>query len=173
VSVKKTKSFVLACAVLLTFGRQAHAQPENRIKEFIVMGYEGIISNLRSGDGPYLETLAELLKAPPEQRAKIIEQVRSLSQTYPNILDFAEHVGRIQLTTAVTFPSGSNVYSGEQLDNALSHMTRGMKITVFSKGGAQLSGQFDEYTVHRLWINGASHTSFHLDDILAIQAPQL
>ena len=71
------------------------------------------------------------------------------------------------------FPAGTSTYSGDKLENALNHLTKGMKITVFSKGGGQISGRFDEYTVHQLWITGALRKSFQLDDILAIDAPQL
>ena len=81
----RRNSFVifLACASLLVIGKQLDAQTENRTKEFIVMGYEGVIADLPSGDGPYLKTLRELLKATPDQWPKMIEQIRSFSKTYP------------------------------------------------------------------------------------------
>ncbi len=153
-----------------------------RTKEFVVMGYEGILFELRSGEGAYLRTLLDLLKTNPDQRTKTIEQTRLLSRTYPNIMDFAEQVmklhsesaeGASAVETQVLLPEGPNVYSGEKLENALNHLTRGMKITVFSKGGRQFSGRFEEYAVRRLWIKGASRRSFLIDDILAVEAPRL
>lgn len=178
------KLFLLASTVLFVGVPYTQAQSNGtlRTKEFVVMGYAGILFELRSGEGPYLRTLTDLLKTKLDQRAQVLKQIRSLSETYPNIMDFAEQVIKLQQEsmagshsseTPISLPLGPGIYSGEQLESALNHLTKGMKVTVFSKTGGQFSGQFVEYAVRRLWIQGASRKSFRLDDILAIDAPNL
>jgi hypothetical protein len=168
--------------ITIFFGiSQLHAGDPQRTKEFIVMGYQGIIYELGSSEGPYLRTLKDLLGTNPDQGPKTIDQIRSFSKTYPNIMDFAEHVlnlaspstGSGPSKEVVLLPSGPSVYRGDRLENALNHLTRGMKVTVYTKGGAQFNGRFEEYLIRRLWINGTSRKSFQLDDIVAIDAPEL
>jgi hypothetical protein len=151
-----------------------------RTKGFVVMGYQGIHFELESGEGPYLKTLMDLLRINPDERSKTIATVRQLSETYPNIMDFADNVALLQQDTAannketaVLLPAGPSVYTGEKLENALTHLTRGMEITVFTKGGGQHKGRFEEYGAKRLWLKGAAKKSFRLDDILAIDASKL
>ncbi len=146
------------------------------------MGYEGILFELRSAEGAYLRSLIELLETKSGQRVQAIEQIRSLSKTYPNIMDFAEQVIKLQNDAGVVVPSketelslpmGRSIYSGEKLENALNHLTKGMTMTVISKSGGQFTGQFEEYSAGRLRIRGSLRKSFLLDDIRAIDAPQL
>ncbi len=164
----------LACSSL-------HAGNPQRAKEFIVMGYEGILYELKSGEGPYLRTLLELLAINSDDHSKTIEKTKAMAKSYPNIMDFAEQVIQLEqqpgkngpLIETPPLPSGPGVYSGDQLENALNHLTRGMKITVVTKGGARFRGQFEEFVIRRLWVSGATRKSFHLKDILALEAPQL
>ncbi len=153
-----------------------------RIKEFVVMGYEGIRLELRSGNGPYLKTLTDLLNVPPTDSAKTIDQIRSFSKTFPNIMDFSDQVVALRkeqkgpagtMETSIPIPTGPGIYSGNKLENALSHLTRGMNVTVYLKTGEQVKGGFAEYNMRRLWLRGADRRSFLIDDILAIEAPQL
>jgi hypothetical protein len=152
-----------------------------RAKEFLVMGYQGIVVDLRSGNGAYLSTLMDLLHVPASQRSATIEQVKTLSQTYVNIMDFADRVLLLRQAApanspaiaAVVVPAGPSIYSGEKVENALNHLTRGAPVTVFLKTGQQTKGAFIEYANNRLWLRGESRTSILLRDILAVDAPSL
>ena len=169
----------LATAMILTCVcvAQVHARGENegtlRSEEFVVMGYQNIISELSAGEGPYLQTLLELLHTDPLKKSDSIDKIRSLAKAVPNIMDFADQVLVLQSEKIAALPVGASIYSGDKLDNALNHLTRGMQITVFLKEGGQFDGGFDEYAVRRLWIKNTSRHSFPFDDILAIRAPHL
>lgn len=162
----------------------AFAQVENqdlRIKEFVVMGYMGVQVDLKSGKGPYLRTLLDLLNTPTDAEAGTLVQLKSLGKKHSNIMDFADQVvllGRktgetAKLMAEVPVPSGPGIYTGEKLVNALEHLTRGMEIGLTLKTGEQLKGTFVDYSMKRLWIRGAARRSVSLDDILALEAPQL
>jgi hypothetical protein len=160
--------------------QDAAGNDARRTREFVVMGYGGIVSELRSGEGPYMRTLLELLKRNADQRTQTIDQIKSLSKAHSNIMDFADEVVKLQLDgpardvdVAIPVPMGPTIYSGDRLENALNHLTRGMPITIFTKGGGRASGQFEEYAAHRLWIKGTAHQSFLLSDIVAVDAPRL
>lgn len=146
------------------------------------MGYQGILFDLRSGDGPYLKTLTELLGTNSDDRAKIIKEIRTLSNTQLNIMDFADNVIKLQSATApgaaaapaqIVMPTGPSIYSGDELEKALHHLTRGMSVTVYTKGGMRVTGQFEDYNAKRLWLKDTARKSFLLDEILAIDAPRL
>jgi hypothetical protein len=145
------------------------------------MGYQGIGIDLESGKGPYLRTLLDLLRTPAGEESPTSDRLRNLFKTYPNIMDFADHViplisMSVETSTGparVLIPPGPGVYSGDDVVNALEHLTRGMAITVTLKTGEQLKGTFSEYSSKRLWIRGATRKSVLLEAILAIEAPRL
>ena len=165
-------------------GSRGHESAAQRTREFVVMGYEGISYELRTQPGPYLKTLVELLRVNPDQSEKTLGEVRSLARAHSNIMDFADAVAGLQSDAplpasieaggeAVPVPSGPSVYSGDRLENALMHLTRGMTVTVYTKGGGRYDGRFEDYSSRRLWVTGASRRSFPVDDILAIQSSRL
>jgi hypothetical protein len=162
-------------------GHAEDSSSQLRVKEFAVMGYEGLRYELHGREGSYTTTLMELLNVEKPQRAEISAKVRTLLDRYPNIMDFAEQVvqlrapaSTVSTTTAqMALPTGPHIYSGDRLENALNHLTRGMSVTVHLKTGARVTAPFEEYTVRRLWLKGQKRQSFRLDDIVAIEAPQL
>lgn len=181
---KKSKVFLMTLLVLISLRVNGFSFDEKsqRAKEFIVMGYQGIIFEINSGSGAYIKTLMDLLNVSSDQKEQTLEKVRSLSKSNLNIMDFADQVLLLQgsnsstLSTSaavVPIPTGKSIYSGDKLENALNHLTRGMGVTIFAKSGDQYKGRFEEYSVKRLSIRGASKKSFHLNDILAIDAPDL
>lgn len=174
--------FIGACAVFLTASAWPLTNDGNlRAREFVVMGYQGLQLELRSGTGPYLTTLFDLLGIPSDMEAKTTEQLKVLLKANTNIMDFADRVVELGQATRETaqiiantpVPSGPGIYSGDTLVNALEHLTRGMAITVTLKTGEQLKGLFGEYSGKRLWLRGASKRTVHIDDILAVEAPEL
>ncbi len=152
-----------------------------RAREFVVMGYQGLRLELTSGTGPYMKTLFDLLRIPSDMEIKTTEQLKMLLKKDTNIMDFADRVvelGQVTRETAqimadTPVPSGPGIYSGDGLTNALEHLTRGMAVTVTLKTGEQLKGFFSDYNGKRLWLRGASRRTVHLDDILAVEAPDL
>lgn len=173
--------FILALLSPIAF---IYGQPEDRrlrLREFVVMGYQGIQLELSSGKGPYVRTLLELLNTPASAEKKTVDQLKSLVKTHPNIMDFADQVALLEGVASaeaaamanVPVPSGPDVFSGDRLTNALEHLTRGMTIKVTLKTGEQLKGTFTDYVGKRLWIRGAARRTVHRDDILAIEAPKL
>lgn len=159
------------------------AQSQDRLertRQFVVMGYQGIHLELTSRPGPYLKTLLELLETPTDRERKTTEQLKELLKSYPNIMDFADQVVRLQSVVEkemgavpVPVPQGPSIYTGEKMVDALEHLTRGMSVTVYLKTGEQLKGTFSEYTSRRLWLRGAARRTIALDDILAVDAPDL
>ena len=146
-----------------------------RTREFVVMGYYGLRSDLEKGAGTYLDTLMALLGAPDEKRGKVADQVRELSRKHTNIMDFADQVLALRSAAAapaepsVPPPAGPNVISGPGLENALSHFTRGEPVTVYLRTGERLKGVFSEFNARRLWIRGAPRRWVGLDEIAAVQ----
>lgn len=153
------------------------APPDDlRTREFVIMGYQGLLFESRSGEGPYLQTLLELLNIQPEEKTRILSRIRTLTTSHLNIMDFADQVAQLQkgpatAPTDVPLPEGPGIISGKDLENHLDHLTRGMNLTIFTKGGGQFSGIFEEFAARRLWIRGSSKKSFHMDDILAVHSP--
>ncbi|MCM2303551.1 MAG: PEGA domain-containing protein [Elusimicrobia bacterium] len=63
-----------------------------KAKEFILISYKNIQSDLSTGDGEYLNSLLELLKVPKEGKVEAVKKLRALAGVYPNILEFTERV---------------------------------------------------------------------------------
>ena len=162
-------------------GRAENGDQANRARQFIVMGYLGIQRELMAGKGPYLKTLLELLGVSSENEGKTLEKLKTIEQSFPNIMDFADHAVALDtgasqpqsIETSIPAPTGPGIYSGEKLENALEHLTRGMAITVTLKSGEQVKGSFADYSQKRLWIRELERRSIPLKDILALEAPDL
>ena len=175
----RTLSFLIALTATSFIAAQSDDRNQ-RTREFVVMGYQGLRIELTSGKGPYLRTLMDLLRTPTEAETKTTDQLKALLKIYPNIMDFADQVIMLGVKTEETakimaevpVPSGPGIATGDKLVNALEHLTRGMAITVTLKTGEKLKGTYAEYTAKRLWIRGAARRSVHLDDILALESPK-
>lgn len=173
----KKKILLIAMLMMQPIATSGWAQESLRTKEFAVMGYQGLLLECRSGKGPYLQTLSELLALPADEQRKILAEVCGLIEKYPNIMEFAEKVmayqkGPVPVQVSLPLPEGPGVVQGQNLEDHLNHLTRGAHILIHTKGGAQFSGIFEEYASHRVWIRGAAKRSFHLEDIFAIEAPR-
>lgn len=65
---------------------------DQKAKEFIVVGYSNLKNDIAKGKGEYLNSLEELLEIPEEARAEATKKIKSLSEVYSNIADFADKV---------------------------------------------------------------------------------
>ena len=67
-----------------------------KMKDYIVKNYDGIIKDLEKGPaaqpGEYLTSLLSVLKVSTSQEYSAIKRIRALSEAYPDIMEFADHV---------------------------------------------------------------------------------
>ena len=185
--MNQRKSFIalgVCCLFLAVPWPGAADGGPSKVKEFVVMGYQGIVQDLSAGKGSYLTSLIELLNVPPEKSTATIEQLKSLQQRYPNIMEFADQVAALQIenpSPPVPFPAlpalptDRRLYSGDSLKNALQHLTRGMNVTVYLQNGSTIQGRVAEYDSGRLMVRmpGGKSKSCRLPDIRALEAPEL
>jgi len=68
---------------------------EQKVKEFIIVAYTNIRTDLNSGSGPYITSLLSLLKVPAENSDDAAKAIKLLASNYPNILEFADEVIRL------------------------------------------------------------------------------
>jgi hypothetical protein len=61
-----------------------------KAKEYIVIAYKSIQSDLSKGEGQYLTSLFELLKIQKADQAEAIKKLKGLSEVYTNIPEFAD-----------------------------------------------------------------------------------
>jgi len=61
-------------------------------KEYIVTNYKDIVTDLQKGAGEHLSSLLSLLNVSANQADDVIKRIRGLSEAYPNIPEFADHV---------------------------------------------------------------------------------
>jgi len=177
----KISAIVLMTALLVTLlapvratGADEETASKLRARQFVVMGYLGIRSDLERGSGPYLNTLFDLLGTPASDRSALVEEIRSLAAVHLNIMDFADRVTAIHVSSpagaasTVPLPSGPTVHSGDSIAGALGQLTRGAPVAVYLHGGEIVEGTFVEYQARRLWLRGASRRSVLLRDIAAV-----
>ncbi len=162
------------------------AQNAERARQFIVMGYQGLVQEVAENRrGAYLNTLIDLLKIPSDQQPQAIEKIEVAAKAYPNIMDFADHVlaqepllGVLNSTAAVSaaipaLPASATFYTGPGLENALKHLAKGMSVTVYTKSDETVKGKVADYDSRRLWLRTPAMKSFRLQDIQALEAPDL
>jgi len=78
---------------------EAEKPIERKTREFIVIAYNNILTDLSKGDGPHLSSLLKLLSIPEGEREDAKKKISALSEVYTDIPDFADHV--IDLFTRV------------------------------------------------------------------------
>jgi hypothetical protein len=72
-------------------------EARRKAEKFIVLSYKEILNDLGSGEGPYLNSLYELLKIPKDDRGTALKKIRALSEAYSEIPDFADRVIQLYL----------------------------------------------------------------------------
>jgi len=65
---------------------------KSKVKEFIIISYTQIIRDLAIGEGEYLVSLVAILKIEDSNRSESIKKIKSLSEVYSVIPEFAEQV---------------------------------------------------------------------------------
>ncbi len=61
-------------------------------KDYVVRNYDQIVIDLAKGTGEYLSSLLSLLNVPADQRNSITKRIRAMSEAYPDIIEFSDHV---------------------------------------------------------------------------------
>jgi len=72
-------------------GRVLNSQAE-KVREFIVVSYDNIISNLSKGEGPHLASLLNLLEVLNEEKNEAVKNLQTFSEKFTDVLGFAEQV---------------------------------------------------------------------------------
>jgi len=90
-----------------------------KTKEFIVMGYNNILSDLSKGQGAHLFSLLQSLEIPNRNKSEATRKIRALSEIYTDVPEFAEQVVSL-------FPlSGSRSFKDEPIsDRDLAYMPK-------------------------------------------------
>ncbi len=143
-----------------------------RVREFVVMGYQGIVGELSAGKGPYLTTLEALLNVPTERQGQMTGDLSRLVKEYPNIMDFADHVLLLRgaapmVTEATPVPSAA----AAELENSLQHLSKGVKVILHLHSGEKVEGIAADYNGKTLWIRNPGMKSFRKEEIQALDVP--
>jgi hypothetical protein len=77
-----------------------------RAKEFIVVNYEDIRTDLQRGRGSFLSSLLRVLNIPETEQERAINKIRILEEAYPNVPQFASNVTGTYLGEETNSPAG-------------------------------------------------------------------
>jgi hypothetical protein len=75
-----------------SLGGRVTASRSEKAKEFIVNSYTNILSNLGTGEVPYLSSLLNLLEISEDKRDDAVKNLVALSKTHPDVIGFADVV---------------------------------------------------------------------------------
>jgi len=84
---------------------------QQKAREFIVLGYSGIMTDLSRGKGDYLRSLFKVLAISEDVQMEATKKLRALSEVYTDIPSFADHAIELylpQLTTKVVEDAAQN-----------------------------------------------------------------
>lgn len=65
---------------------------QDKVREFIVLSYNPLISDISKGTGNYLSTLFTMLDIQPKDRTSALKRIKALSEAFPDIAQFADQV---------------------------------------------------------------------------------
>lgn len=65
---------------------------KDKAREFIVLSYNQIMSDLSKGSGNYLSSLVNILEIPKPEELSTIKRIKSMSEAFPDIAQFADQV---------------------------------------------------------------------------------
>lgn len=65
---------------------------KDKVREFIVLSYNQIMSDLSKGSGNYLSSLVNILEIPKLEEPSNIKRIKSMSEAFPDIAQFADQV---------------------------------------------------------------------------------
>lgn len=145
-----------------------------KAKDFIVVGYREIIGDLQKGQGQYLTSLLGLLKVPAEGTDQAIKRIRALSEAYPSIPEFADHVIEAYLpngeSKAETIPVANNALpSKADLVDFLKGLKKGTLVTFKYRHGDEATLEFITYDGIKgeIWVKQPG-TNFLHDNIVDV-----
>ena len=61
-------------------------------REFIVLSYNQIMTDMSKGSGNYLNSLVSILEIPKAEEGSSIKRIKSMSEAFPDIAQFADQV---------------------------------------------------------------------------------
>ena len=64
----------------------------DKAREFIILSYNQIMSDLSKGSGNYQNSLMTILEIPKAEENSALKRIKSLSESFPDIAQFAEQV---------------------------------------------------------------------------------
>jgi hypothetical protein len=65
---------------------------KQKVKDFIVVGYNSLMTDLKRGGGDYLKSLNQMLMVPADKVEEATKRIRALADAYPTIPEFADRV---------------------------------------------------------------------------------
>lgn len=65
---------------------------KDKAREFIVLSYNQIMSDLSKGSGNYLSSLVNILEIPKSEEGSSIKRIKSMSEAFPDIVQFADQI---------------------------------------------------------------------------------
>lgn len=74
------------------FDRKTWLKNDQKAKEFIIIGYRQIITDINNGEGEYLSSLLNLLEIPEISQSAALTRLRYLAETSTDIPMFADRV---------------------------------------------------------------------------------
>lgn len=78
-------------------GEMGFLTEKQKVVNFIVAGYNGIVKELSTQSGQYLSSLLMLTNVEEAQRPDVTRRLKALSDAYPNIPEFAEKAADLLL----------------------------------------------------------------------------
>jgi hypothetical protein len=97
--------------------RETLKGPEQKAREFIVLAYSSILTDLTRGQGDYLHSLMGVLGIPIDQQPDAVKKIRALSEAYTNILEFADHTIELYLKPLPSNPGSVDSSAPSKWEN--------------------------------------------------------
>lgn len=74
------------------FDNKSWLENAQKLKEFVIISYRPLTADINKGEGEYLSSLLNLLEIPEISKAAVLTRLRFLSETSPNIPNFADRI---------------------------------------------------------------------------------
>lgn len=76
--------------------------PRQKARDFIIIGYRNLITDIRGGKGEYLTSLLDMFGVQSDDRPAATKRLAAFADAYPDIPDFADHVVDAYLKAGAT-----------------------------------------------------------------------
>lgn len=65
---------------------------KDKAREFIILSYTPLMSDLAKGSGNYLKSLLKMLEVPASDEAAAVKRMKAMSEAFPDMAQFADEV---------------------------------------------------------------------------------